>query len=81
MAPILGVVITTSNVGIIMPILYFGAFAFGHCLVIAIAGTMSELVNKYLQWNEKSGAINIIKKVCGVLMIIAGIYMAYNNFM
>ncbi len=80
MAPVLGVVLSTSNTGIMLPLLYFGAFAFGHCLVIAVAGTMSATVNKYLQWNEKSGAINIVKKICGVLMILAGIYMAYKTF-
>jgi cytochrome c-type biogenesis protein len=81
MAPILGIVISTSNAGILMPLSYFGAFALGHCLVIAIAGTMSEAVNKYLQWNEKSGAINIVKKICGILMLLSGIYMIYKNFL
>lgn len=81
MAPILGMVFTSSNAGFIQPLIYFGAFAFGHCLVITLAGAMSTTVNKYLQWNEKSGKINMIKKVCGALMILAGLYMAYKTFL
>lgn len=80
MAPILGVVFTMSSGDIYIPIIYFASFAFGHCLVIALAGMMGEIVSKYLSWNESSGTINKVKKICGVLMIIAAIYMAYTKF-
>lgn len=80
MAPILGIVFTMSGNSIWIPILYFAAFALGHCLVIVLAGTMSEIVNKYLKWNESTGTISIVKKICGVLMLLAAIYMTYRNF-
>ncbi len=80
MAPILGIVLTQSSTGILIPLMYFFAFALGHCLVISLAGGMTDLISKYLKWNESSGAITIIKKVCGVLMLIAAAYMIYRDF-
>lgn len=51
------------------------AYAAGHCAVIVIAGTFTEAVEKYLSWGEKSKAVIVIKKICGLLVIAAGIYM------
>jgi cytochrome c-type biogenesis protein len=81
MAPILGIVLSEANSGILAPSVYFSSFAIGHCLVIALAGALSEIVNRYLQWNESKGAIDIAKKICGVLMILAAFYMAYKAYL
>lgn len=56
------------------------AYAVGHCGVIVIAGTFTEAVEKYLKWGEKSKAVVIIKKICGLLIIAAGIYMISGLF-
>jgi cytochrome c-type biogenesis protein len=47
--------------------------------VIVIAGSFTEAVNHLLCWNEKSKGAVIVKKICGVLVIIAGIYMLISS--
>jgi cytochrome c-type biogenesis protein len=56
-------------------IVLVGAYAVGHCMVIIIAGTFTEVVNHLLKWNENSKGAMFLKKGCGVLVVIAGIYM------
>jgi cytochrome c-type biogenesis protein len=53
------------------------AYGAGHCLVIAAAGTSTELVQKYLDWNERSKGAVVLKKVCGLLIIAGGLYLIY----
>lgn len=74
MAPILAVVFNYSAANMIFGILLIAAYAVGHCSVIVLAGTSTELVQRYLNWNERSSGTTIIKKACGVLVIIGGIY-------
>ena len=52
-------------------------YGVGHCSVIVIAGTCTELVQRYLNWNEKSKGAVILKKICGALVILAGLYLIY----
>ena len=52
-------------------------YAVGHCAVLVLAGTSTELVQKYLNWNEKSKGTIIVKRVCGVLILIGGVYLIY----
>lgn len=51
------------------------AYGIGHCAVIVVAGTSTECVEKYLQWNEGSKGAIILKKMCGALVVLAGVYM------
>jgi len=77
MAPVLGV---TFKVGATAP-LYAAAlllaYGIGHCGVIAAAGTSTEVVQRYLQWNETSPGMRIVKKVCGGLVLAGGLYLIY----
>jgi cytochrome c-type biogenesis protein len=50
-------------------------YGIGHCSVIVIAGTFAEGVQHYLNWNARSRGALILKKACGVLIIIGGLYM------
>jgi cytochrome c-type biogenesis protein len=54
-----------------------GVYGLGHCAVIVLAGTSTELVQRYLNWNEKSQGAVILKRICGVLVLLAGLYMIY----
>jgi cytochrome c-type biogenesis protein len=45
--------------------------------VIVLAGAGTGLVQRYLNWNEKSKGAVIVKKVCGVLVLLAGLYLIY----
>ena len=79
MAPVLGVVFEVSRTNIIYAIGLLLAFALGHCGVIILAGTLTSRVQQYLNWTENSPVVGYIKKVCGIIIILAGIYMLYNN--
>ncbi|QBG48983.1 cytochrome C biogenesis protein [Verrucomicrobia bacterium S94] len=77
MAPMLGV---TFKLGAEQP-LYAGSlllmYGIGHCSVIVAAGTSTGLVQKYMNWNESSKGADLLKKVCGVLVLIGGLYLIY----
>lgn len=77
MAPILGVTFKLAQTNAIQAIAMLLAYGIGHCSVIVLAGTSTELVQRYLDWNEKSKGVTILKSVCGVLVIIGGIYLIY----
>jgi len=75
MAPMLGVAFTVASSNLLYAIALIGAYAVGHCLVIIIAGSSAEAVNNLLEWNENSKGARYIKKACGLLVVVAGIYM------
>jgi len=77
MAPMLGVVFAVASTNLIFAIMLVLSFAVGHCAVIIFAGTFTEAIQKYLNWNEKSKGVSIVKKICGVLVIIGGIYLIF----
>ena len=52
-------------------------YVLGHCSVIVVAGTCTELVQRYMNWNEKSRGAIILKKICGVLVLIGGLYLIF----
>ncbi len=75
MAPIIAVAFSTSSTNIIFGSLLLLFYGIGHCLIIVLAGTFTEMIQRYLNWNEKSKGALILKKICGILIIIGGIYM------
>ena len=54
-----------------------GIYGIGHCSVIVLAGTCTELVQRYMNWSEKSKGTLIVKKVCGILVLLGGIYLIH----
>ncbi len=52
-------------------------YGIGHCLVIAAAGSSAALTQRVLDWNSDSPAGIIVKRVCGILVILGGFYMLY----
>ena len=75
MAPMLAITFKESSSNFLYGIILLFAYGVGHCAVIVIAGTSTELVQNYLNWSSKS--TNILKRVCGILLIIAGLYFIY----
>jgi cytochrome c-type biogenesis protein len=75
MAPMLGIAFTVASSNLLYAVILIGAYAVGHCLVIIIAGTFTEVVQHMLKWNEESKGAIYLKKACGVLVVIAGVYM------
>ncbi|MFO7570186.1 MAG: cytochrome c biogenesis protein CcdA [Smithellaceae bacterium] len=81
MATMLGVVFSMASTQLALAIALLAAFAVGHCAVLVFAGTFTEVVQHYLHWSEKSKGAVILKKACGVLVILGGFYLILLNFL
>ncbi len=77
MAPMLAVTFKLASTNVYYGILLLVAYGIGHCSVIVFAGTFTEVVQHYLNWNEKSKGAVILKKICGILVLAGGLYMIY----
>ena len=77
MAPMLAVTFQLAAAHMAYGILLLLAYGVGHCAVIVLAGTFTESVQHYLNWNEASQGASILKKVCGVLVLLGGLWMIY----
>lgn len=75
MAPVLAITLFSSSSNFVHSFSLLAAYGLGHCLVIVLAGSFTEVIQKYLNWNEKSKGTKIVKRICGILVIVAGIYM------
>ena len=80
MAPMLGIVFKLTANNLLYGLVLLSAFAIGHCSVIIAAGTSTRLVQRITKWDEKSRGITIIRKTCGILVILGGIYLVYSTF-
>jgi cytochrome c-type biogenesis protein len=77
MAPMLAVTFKLASTNLLYGIALLLAYGIGHCSVIVIAGTSTELVQRYMNWNDKSKGAVILRKICGVLVLLAGVYLIY----
>jgi cytochrome c-type biogenesis protein len=77
MAPMLAVTFRLATTNLPYGIMLLLLYGLGHCGVIVLAGTFSEVVQNFLNWNEKSKGALILKKICGVLVILGGLYLLY----
>ena len=79
MAPMLGVTLRMAGTNLAYGVLLLLAYGIGHCSVIVFAGTFTEAVQHYLNWSERSRGTLIVKKVCGVLVMLGGVYLLYTG--
>ncbi len=75
MAPMLGVVFQVATTQLLFAIILLTAFGIGHCSVIVLAGTLTEQVQQYLNWTEKTRGAIVLRQICGVLVISGGVYL------
>jgi len=78
MAPMLGVTFKLAATSMSYGIVLLGAYGVGHCAVIVLAGTSTELVQHWLSWNEQSKGALMLKKICGILVLLGGIYLIWS---
>jgi cytochrome c-type biogenesis protein len=78
MAPILGVAFKAAKTSAVYGGSLLLAYGIGHCAVIVVAGTSTELVQRFLNWNEQSKGLTVVKGVCGVLVILGGVWLIYS---
>lgn len=79
MAPILAVTFKLGATRLPYGVLLLLTYGVGHCSVIVLAGTSTEVVQRYLNWNERSRGAVILKKVCGALVLAGGVYLIYTT--
>jgi cytochrome c-type biogenesis protein len=77
LAPILGVTFGSAATSPLRGIALLLAFGVGHCGVIGLAGSSTEFVQRYLDWNGKSKALTVLKTICGVLVLVAAGVLVY----
>ena len=77
MAPMLAVSFKVAGTHPIYSILLLACYGVGHCAVIVAAGTCTEMVQRYLNWNERSRGGVILRGACGVLVLAGGVYLIY----
>jgi len=77
MAPMLAVTFKVASTALLYGIALLILYGIGHCSVIVVAGTSTGLVQRYLNWNERSRGAVILKRICGVLVLLAGLYLIY----
>ncbi|MHC4553240.1 MAG: cytochrome c biogenesis CcdA family protein [Planctomycetota bacterium] len=77
MAPMLGVTFKLASTNLAYGIALLLVYGIGHCSVIILAGTSTELVQRYLNWNEQSKGTVILKKICGALVLLGGLYLIW----
>jgi len=77
MAPMLAVALGAAAERPVYGALLLLLYGIGHCAVIVLAGTFTEVVQRYMNWNERSRGATILRRVCGVLVILGGIYLIW----
>ena len=77
MAPMLGVTFKLAATNFLYGAALLLAYGLGHCAVIVAAGTSTELVQRFLNWNEHSKGVAVVKIICGILVILGGVWLIY----
>lgn len=77
MAPMLAITFKLAATNILYGVALLLAYGIGHCGVIVVAGTFAEVIQHYLNWNERSKGAVLLKHVCGVLVILGGVWLIY----
>jgi len=75
LAPMLAVTFRTSSSNPMYGIGLLLAYGMGHCSVLVLAGTFTEVIQRYLNWSERSKGTVIVRVVCGVLVMLGGVYL------
>lgn len=77
MGPVLGVAFNAAADSLLYATLLLLAYGIGHCAVIVLAGTFTETVQHYLNWNEHSKGAVILKQICGFLVVCGGLWLIF----
>ncbi len=77
MAPMLGVTFKVATSDWVYGVALLLAYAVGHCAVIVVAGTSTARAQRWMNWNVDSPAARILRRTCGVLILLGGAYLIY----
>jgi len=76
-APMLGVTFKLASTNLPYGVLLLIMYGVGHCSVIVFAGTSTGMVQHYMDWNEKSRGAIVVKRICGALVLLGGLYLIF----
>ncbi len=79
LAPVLGAVFSIAANSWLKAVMLITAFGIGHAAVIAVAGSMTNLIQYYLTWSGKSGAMVYLKRFFGIILTATGLYFMYTT--
>lgn len=79
MAPVLAVSFSSASQSMLFSASLLLIYGIGHCAVIVLAGTFTEVIQRYLNWNERSQGAVILKRICGILVIAGGFWLVYST--
>jgi cytochrome c-type biogenesis protein len=77
LAPMLAVAFKVAGTNPVYGAALLAAYGVGHCLVIALAGSSAAWTQRVLDWNATSATGRRVKHVCGVLVILGGLFMLW----
>jgi len=77
MAPMLAVAFKVAATNWAYSVVLLLLFGLGHCAVIVAAGTSAGAVQRYLDWNERSRGGIWLRRACGVLVLLGGVYLIH----
>jgi len=80
MMPLLLVVFQVAQKNFLFATILLFSFALGHISIIVFAGTFVNWVQNYLNWTERSRGVKILRIVCGILVVLSGVYLLLENF-
>jgi cytochrome c-type biogenesis protein len=78
MAPMLAVTFKLAKTNPLYGASLLLAYGVGHCSVIVLAAGFTGLVQGFLNWNEQSKGVTVVKSVCGILVILGGVWLVYS---
>ena len=79
MAPMLAISFKIAATHAIYAMALLLAYGTGHCSIIILAGTFTEVLQNYLNWSEKYRGALILKKTCAMLVLFGGLYLIYKT--
>ena len=77
LAPVMGVGLSLARSAPVLAAGLLLAYGVGHCMILAGAGLAAGLVQRYLNWNEKTAAATALRRLCGLLVLGGGLWALY----
>ena len=79
MFPVLVVVLKSADQHPLASLAIVLSYAIGHSLVIVMAGVGVNQLQSFLNWNSKSQGTLWMKRFCGALIILTGLYLSFGQ--
>ena len=73
MAPILTIAMSSITTQLWFCLGLITAFILGHCGLLVFVGTFTKVVKKYMSWNVASKGTQMLRIICGLLIILGAI--------